>query len=1158
MALQKNTVSINLGNGLDQKSDDKIGPDQAFSYVRDWVYTKIGRINKRFGTNKLSNDSYYPLANPLGIGDTPIPNNVIGFKDQLLLQNKGVLYSQYGNDDRWYFKGHHYPVTLDKAVIHSSQAISSNPDSASVSGITAYSYVENGIPKLTVVEEETGNYIIDNYSLDTTVATQTKILVFSDRMFVMWQTGANLKIANVPFFAGTPVVTSTLKTDAVIAAPVIHAGLLRILNFDAVFVDDPTVGERNFVAYYAGSNAITVFSVTNAGIIDAGMAQGVHNLSNVIRGFSLYHNAAQNTLFVAYSYIQTANLNLNRFHFDTFTFTASAITFGAQHAIQNGLFQQVNSVCFAYSPTNPAITEVFYDLYAVQNFGGEVGENVIYRAEIDNTGTLSAANPVMQGMALAANPINDDVRGTIYLPAVTVTTTQSTCFILDIYRGRSATQPNVLMKFNYGLANGTGMFSLPKFTNLEDAKFFYAVTLKTSFVNSGAIAGQASGVILGQLFNTGIAKAIIDFEPKYAASNVTINNAVYMSGGYIGYYDGSDVYEHGFFINPEPVAVSLSTNGVRAIVPAIIQQGTAGLPEITSFAFSSAKMMETIGSTGPGSYFTFVTPTTTYNVWYRINGVGTAPGVAGTAIQVDLNGDETNVQVQQKTRISILSASNQVSILESSSAIFTLTNNANGVVADATVTGMLNAITSSIPVGNYQYSVIYYYVDVNGQVMRSAPSIATTINIASANTTASIVAWAPPITNKNIVQVFAQLYRTTSNGTVLHRVASFSYDENFSQTSQQVSFIDTFPDASIQSGEVLYTTGGVLPNISIGATKHLSIFKNRIIATDEDKNSFFYSKTSIQGVPVEFSEELSVDLIDDSDPIDGHIQLDDKLIVGKTTKLYYVAGDGANDLGLNSSFTLPTLISTDTGVDNHNSMVQYPHGVMFKSLKGIYLLDRSLQVSYIGNPVEDFNDFATSKAVLLETDNQIRFELQDTTTCLMYDYLFNKWQVFSQYNGTDATMWGQRYARVDYDGFVYIENKNLFVDSGSPIETYMQTFATKWLQIKNVQDYQRVYRLIILGDLKSPHTLDFKVYYDYDETWFDTYSFDSSNINGSELADSVYEPMIHLAQQKCDAIKIEITVTPNGGTEECLQLVDMSFLVGVKQGLMKVRAEKRL
>jgi hypothetical protein len=226
---------------------------------------------------------------------------------------------------------------------------------------------------------------------------------------------------------------------------------------------------------------------------------------------------------------------------------------------------------------------------------------------------------------------------------------------------------------------------------------------------------------------------------------------------------------------------------------------------------------------------------------------------------------------------------------------------------------------------------------------------------------------------------------------------------------------------------------------------------------------------------------------------------------------------------------------------------------LFKSQKGIYLLGRGLEVQYIGQDVEDYNQFTVQKTELLEETNEVRFILNGTDHTLVYNYIQKQWSVFTQYGGTGATNWQGQFTRVDSDGFVYLEEPGIWVDQGSTPSSYSPVVETRWLRLKNVQDFQRIYKMLILGELKSPHTLNFKVYYDYNDTDFDEYNFDSASVT-----DDIYQCQVKLGRQKCQSIKIVMSVIPNGGSEESLTMTDMTFLVGVKAGTNKVPAVKTI
>src|SRR6478736_852774 len=479
MALQKGTVSINLGNGIDQKTDDKIGPDDSFSNSRDLVFKKVGKIYKRFGTNKLTNVSNYPLSNPLSIGDTFIPNNVIGFRDQLLLQNKGVLYSQYGSDDTWYFKGHHYPITVDKNVIHSNHFSSYNADSQTVNGITAYVYFEENandptanFVKLTVIEEETGNYILNNVTLESGAQLdRIKIAKFSTGMYAVWRSANTLKIANIPIVSTGTITTSNLVTDMA-AIPFVFTGVLAPdYGFDLITTNKAGVGERVFVTYYANTSQIKVFALQSNGTIDGTIGTAAIADSSFYRGVSIWYNTTSTSLFVGFT---DATGLVYSTYVTNISFTASSITPGLTNIVGAASnFPPVN-IAFAQDPFTPANNQVFWDEYNSGIFNNAtVSEPSLYRREFTTTAMVGAAKIlVMNGLLVGAKPITDNVRNTIYLPALSNTTTQGTNFILDIFRGRSNSQPNVLAKYNYGLAATKLKAYLSSFNLLEDAKYY--------------------------------------------------------------------------------------------------------------------------------------------------------------------------------------------------------------------------------------------------------------------------------------------------------------------------------------------------------------------------------------------------------------------------------------------------------------------------------------------------------------------------------------------------------------------------------------------------------------------------------------------------------------------------------------------------------------
>lgn len=93
------------------------------------------------------------------------------------------------------------------------------------------------------------------------------------------------------------------------------------------------------------------------------------------------------------------------------------------------------------------------------------------------------------------------------------------------------------------------------------------------------------------------------------------------------------------------IQVNLLSTYVANDVARIVREAISGF-QINRIAYIAAA-----GITG-GAYFTFSANATVYSVWYKVNGVGSAPGV-GTPIQVTLTGGEAASGVALLTAVAI-------------------------------------------------------------------------------------------------------------------------------------------------------------------------------------------------------------------------------------------------------------------------------------------------------------------------------------------------------------------------------------------------------------------------------------------------------------------------------------------------------------------------
>jgi hypothetical protein len=464
--------------------------------------------------------------------------------------------------------------------------------------------------------------------------------------------------------------------------------------------------------------------------------------------------------------------------------------------------------------------------------------------------------------------------------------------------------------------------------------------------------------------------------------------------------------------------------------------------------------------------------------------------------------------------------------------------------------------------GAYQYVAVYAWIDSQGQLHRSAPSVPVSITVSSGPSDVSVTVPTLRITKKE--QVFIEVYRTEAAGTIFYKVTTVDSPVFNDKTADTVSFTDDTTDANLISNEILYTTGGVLENIAPPASSLITTFGDRVFTNDpDDPNVIRYSKEAREGFPVEFNDTLSRRTSSKGGDITAIAPMDDKLIIFKDRAIFYMSGDGPNNLGEQDNFISPQLITTDAGCIDAKSVVDTPNGLMFKSQKGIYLLTRSLSVTYIGAAVEDFNQFTVSSAVLVSDKNEVRFTTENNVA-LVYNYFYGQWSTFTNHEAQAATNYENLYTFVKSSGQVYQENLNNFRDGS---QSYSLKLVTAWIQLAGVSGFQRVYKAIMLGTYKSGHRMKVKVGYDFSpnfsqevtfnpETVLNAPSYGEGTPYGADALyggpEQLYEWEINFKKQKCQAIRLQFEDIQSGNYGEGYSISHLVLRIGQKASLAQL------
>lgn len=494
----------------------------------------------------------------------------------------------------------------------------------------------------------------------------------------------------------------------------------------------------------------------------------------------------------------------------------------------------------------------------------------------------------------------------------------------------------------------------------------------------------------------------------------------------------------------------------------------------------------------------------------------------------------------------------------------------------------------TLAVGTYIFYFVYEWFDSEGRVHRSAPSRPAVLVNTVANAGIIFRVKALNIGEKiSTNQVNIVPYRTILNGTIAYRISAgpvpqIVNDPSADTVNMSISSTSAVnkelnvSDADLIANEILYIQGGELENFPPPSAKAITAGKDRVfLVSAEDENTVVPSKIITRNRGLSFNPDLEIRVPRNFGGLRALQVMDEKLICFAERGAYFIAGDGPNNLGLNNTFTDPIEISSTAGAVDQNGVVLTPDGIMFKSEKGIYLLNRSLQMQYVGADVSAFNNRKVLASTTIPEFDEVRFFL-DNGTVLVYNYFFKDqrgigpWLTWSNFSGKDAVVWKGNYAYLKQDNSVFLEDKNIYTDDGSQ---YTMAAETAWIKLQGVQNFQRVWKAHVLGNFRDPHRIRTRVAYDYEDFYREELYWDATaefltDIYGSGLYGSiapfgglnegVYQFSASMPRQKCVAIKFRFEETNPAGGNEGFELSNLTMEIGSKDSGWMQRTGRKI
>jgi hypothetical protein len=418
-----------------------------------------------------------------------------------------------------------------------------------------------------------------------------------------------------------------------------------------------------------------------------------------------------------------------------------------------------------------------------------------------------------------------------------------------------------------------------------------------------------------------------------------------------------------------------------------------------------------------------------------------------------------------------------------------------------------------------------------------------------------------------------------------------------------------------RTSQDIYTAGGELPADPWPSFTIATVTSTRMMALDAvNKGKVLVSKRFQDFIAPEYNALLDINLGDERDLLCIG-KMDDKTIIFEKDDIHVIYGDGPENNGTGEDFAVH-YISTDVGCEDQESIVECPAGlVFFRKERGFYLLDRQLNIKYIGDKVHDLSKgIDVVAAELVSASGEVRFlcavtgaqgdpdggfagigthrpptpvrenKAPDSNFAIVWDYEKDQWSVFANYPGAASTIHQGRYTRLLSDWSIWQEREEadrIFTDPTGDNRTLLRT---PWIPLaENGQGYGRLHRMNILGryfaTLGQTFAIPFqyyacdiqvKIWYDYEEGrdvtpqtklfkyqdfWFDPFS--KRNLRAQRLQFAITPAE---GRGRCQAVKLEFEEllpedSPDGKTYalgQGFEISSIDFEIGVDQRVTRL------
>lgn len=461
-----------------------------------------------------------------------------------------------------------------------------------------------------------------------------------------------------------------------------------------------------------------------------------------------------------------------------------------------------------------------------------------------------------------------------------------------------------------------------------------------------------------------------------------------------------------------------------------------------------------------------------------------------------------------------------------------------------------SAGAGTIPNGDYAVKCTYRWDNAKGERDRSASATVGVVTIATGPSEIDYQNTVPLyVTHKTSRAPAIEWWRTAVNPSgdspfflvtgqdPADTTGDNCYVPSDPTATSIASLTDAYDDDTLTAKEA-YGSSDVLENLPPPPHTLITANDERVFIAGiaGDPHHVRYSKQRTAGFIAAFHEALSVAVPEPGGDIVGLAFLNETLVVFRETAIYALDGIGFDNVGGGQNYQA-RLVSNTEGAVNQESICLTPSGLVFKSSKGWYLLNRGWTTQYIGGPVRDYDSESVYSAHVVESTHQVR--IITSGRALVWDYLVGNWFEWTISDGLHATIYGGTYH--------YLATASVKAEQSSYSTADYAWDVEMLIHLGGLQNFGRVRRVIVGGEVRGTGTIRVRIGSYAEATYFDDKTWTiSPTTAGSEL-DVEHQP----SQQQHKAFRVRLTSQTTAGEKP--QLSAIALEVGFKQPVYRLR-----